>query len=324
MAADLMGADLMGADPMKTLTVADGTRLHLIERGDPDAPLTVILVHGWTLDSRTWQHQLAYLATAVGEPVRVLAFDHRGHGRSGPVRIEDATVARAAEDLAEVIARAAPTGRLVLAGHSLGGMTIMALAETRPELLERVAAVALVATSAGGLAGLTPIRSSRAAARWAAARWSRLEAALNRRLLARGERPGRLPAALVRPGVRWLTFGRPAARAEVRVAARMIAGCSPYTMAAFRPSLDEHDRAAVLPSLTGRPVLVLGGSHDRLTPLPHSQLLAEGIPGAELVVYDGAGHMLPLERGPDLTRRLATLVRGVHPAHHRAVPVSDS
>lgn len=304
---------------MGYIAVPDGTRLHVEERGEPDAPLTVVLAHGWTLDSRTWQHQLAALPAAVGQPVRVLAFDNRGHGRSDAVRPGDATVRQVAEDLAEVVAQGAPAGRLVLAGHSLGGMAIMALAECRPELLERVAAVALVATSAGGLAEVTLNLGPRAAA---AAQL--LERALNRRLLARGERAGRLPAALVRPGVRWLTFGKPATRAEVRVAARMIAGCSPYTVAAFRASLNAHDRVLALPSLTGRPVLVASGTHDRLTPPAHSRLLAEGIPGAELVVYDGAGHMLPLERGPDLTRRLAALVRTVHPAYHRAVPVSDS
>jgi pimeloyl-ACP methyl ester carboxylesterase len=291
-----------------TVTAKDGTRLHVEERGEPSAPLSVVLVHGWTLDSRTWGHQLEHLPEAVGHPVRVLAHDNRGHGRSGPVRHADATVAQVAEDLAEVVAQRTG-GPVVLAGHSLGGMAIMALVECHPELLERIAGVALVATSAGGLAEVTLNLSPRAAATRL-----RLEAALNRRLLARGERPGRLPVTLMRPGVRWLTFGKPATRAEVAIATRMVAGCSPFTVAAFRDSLNEHDRAQVLPQLAGRPVLVAGGTRDRLTPLPHSRLLAEAIPGAELVVYDEAGHMLPLERGPDLTRRLADLVRQVHPA----------
>jgi pimeloyl-ACP methyl ester carboxylesterase len=303
---------------MDAFTTSDGTRLHVQERGDPRAPLTVVLVHGWTLDSRTWGHQLAHLPGAVGHPTRVIAFDNRGHGRSGPVRPADATVARVAADLAELVTGRV-TGPVALVGHSLGGMAIMALAESHPELLDRVAAVGLVATSAGGLAEVTLNLSPRAAATR-----QRLEAALNRRLLARGERRGRLPAAVVRPGVRWLTFGRPAARAEVAVAARMIAGCSPYTMAAFRPSLDEHDRATLLPRLAGRPVLVAGGSRDRLTPPAHSELLARAIPDAELVVYEGAGHMLPLERGPDLTRRLAALVRSVHPALSSPRPPSRS
>ena len=55
----------------------------------------------------------------------------------------------------------APTGPLMLVGHSMGGMTIMALASQRPELFdERVYGVALIATTAGGLAtgplGLPP------------------------------------------------------------------------------------------------------------------------------------------------------------------------
>ena len=300
---------------MGSLNTADGTTLHTEERGDPTAPVSVILVHGWTLDSRTWGYQLTHLPEEVGRPVHVLAFDNRGHGRSGPVRVADATIAQVAGDLAEVIGQRGAK-RVVLAGHSLGGMAIMALAESHPELLDRVAGIALVATSAGGLAEVTLGLSPRAAARR-----TRIEAAMNRRMLARGDKPGRLPAVVVRPGVRWLTFGKPVDRAGLRVAAQMVAGCSPYTVAAFRASLDEHDRAVLLPRLAGRPVLVAAGSRDRLTPLAHSQLLAREIPGAELVSYDEAGHMLPLERGPDLTRRLADLVRAVYPVSE-AHPVS--
>ena len=296
------------ASPTATrLVLRDGTTLHLEQYGDPAAPVTVLLMHGWTLDSRTWRHQVEHLPLSCGRPVRVLAYDHRGHGRSDPVLPAGATVAQVADDLAEVLARAAPDGPVVLVGHSLGGMAIMALAEQHPRVVaDRVAAVALVASSAGGLAEITldlpprlaPLRP-----------W--LEGAFNRRMLARGERPGRIPPGLLHLGVRWLGFGRPAVPADVRAAAQMIAGCSPYTLAAFRQTLDDHDRTAVLPRLAGRPVLVCGGARDRLTPAVHSWRIAGAIPGAELVVYGGVGHMIPLERADDLTRRLAALVRAV-------------
>ena len=189
------------------ITTEDGTRLHVEQAGAADAPLSVVFVHGWTLDSRTWGHQLANLPDRVGRPVRLLAFDNRGHGKSDPVLLADATVAQVADDIADVLARAAPDGPVVLAGHSLGGMAIMALAARRPDALDRVAAIALVATSAGGLAEVTMNLKPRAAATW-----RRAETALNKRILARGETARRLPAGLVRPGVRWLTFGRPASR----------------------------------------------------------------------------------------------------------------
>jgi pimeloyl-ACP methyl ester carboxylesterase len=289
---------------VRTLCLRDGTRLHLEEHGDRAAPVTVVLVHGWTLDSRTWRHQVEHLPARCGRPVRVLAYDHRGHGRSGPVLADLATVAQVADDLAEVLARAAPAGPVVLAGHSLGGMAIMALAERHPEVFDdRVAAAALVATSAGGLARITlnlplalaPLRAP-------------LEAMFHRRMLARGERQTRVPPGMIHLAVRWLAFGRPTQPAHVRAAAQMIAGCSPYTIAAFRRTLDEHDRMAVLPRLAGRPVLVCGGARDRLTPVAHSHRIAAAIHGAELVVYDGVGHMIPMERAEDLTDRLAALV----------------
>jgi pimeloyl-ACP methyl ester carboxylesterase len=291
--------------PIRSLPLPDGALLHLEEHGDPAAPVTVVFVHGWTLDSRTWRHQIEHLPDRCGGLVRMLAYDHRGHGRSGPVLAEAATLAQAADDLATVLARAVPTGPVVLAGHSLGGMAIIALAERHPQIVaERVAAAALVSTSAGGLArislnlplALVPLRV-----------W--LEGAFHRRMLARGEKPGRLPPAVVQLGVRWLGFGPESAPADVRAVATMIAGCSPYTIAAFRRTLDEHDRVAMLPALAGRPVLVCCGSRDRLTPPAHSQVIADAIPDAELVCYEGVGHMVPLERADDLTDRLAALVR---------------
>ncbi|MDT7685562.1 MAG: hypothetical protein QOG57_5872, partial [Pseudonocardiales bacterium] len=97
--------------------------------GGPAAPVTVILAHGWTLDSRSW----GPVARALTEgppgrlPPRVIRYDHRGHGRSELPARADMTIDGLADDLAELLAEFAPTGPVVLAGHSMGGMAIMAL-----------------------------------------------------------------------------------------------------------------------------------------------------------------------------------------------------
>ncbi len=66
--------------PSRTLMVraADGTALHAEVFGPPDG-YPIVLTHGFVCAIRAWSHQIADLATDY----RVIAFDHRGHGRSG-------------------------------------------------------------------------------------------------------------------------------------------------------------------------------------------------------------------------------------------------
>jgi pimeloyl-ACP methyl ester carboxylesterase len=64
-------------------------------------------------------------------------------------------------------------------------------------------------------------------------------------------------------------------------------------------------------------VLVLVGDKDRITPPEHSELIAQTVAGAELVVLPGAGHMLQLEQPEQTTRHLRALVRRAAAAHRR-------
>ncbi|WP_367132136.1 alpha/beta fold hydrolase [Saccharothrix sp. HUAS TT1] len=276
---------------------SDGTALHVVDEGPRDAGVTTVLLHGWTLDHTSWD------AVAAGLPGRVLRYDHRGHGRSDPAPVGTATIARCADDLAELLAARAPTGRVVLVGHSMGGMTVMALAEQHPPLLDRVAGVVLVATSSGELAGSTlglPGAVGRA--------FVLGEKAVNRRIarLRRAELLKRTGAA--RPGLRWLLFGRRASWRHVALTAAMVGRCHPVSMVGFRDSLDEHDRRKALAEFAGVPAVVLAGAQDRLTPLRHARVLADELPHAELVTYLGAGHMLPLERADEVTARVTALL----------------
>ncbi|NUT53754.1 MAG: alpha/beta hydrolase, partial [Saccharothrix sp.] len=195
-------------------TTSDGTALHVVDTGPRDAGVTTVLLHGWTLDHTSWD------LVAADLPGRVLRYDHRGHGGSAPAPAGTATIARCADDLAELIADRAPTGRLVLAGHSMGGMTIMALAEQHPALLDRVAGIVLVATSSGELAGSTlglpgPVGRAFLAG----------EKAANRRI-ARSRRDELLRrTGLARPGLRWLLFGKRPSWRHVALTAAMVGRC---------------------------------------------------------------------------------------------------
>lgn len=285
---------------------ADGAALHVEIDGPRSAPVTVVLCHGWTLDGRTWGPVTRSLV-AGRAPARVVRSDHRGHGRSAVVDPASMTLDQLADDLAEVIDVTAPTGPLVLAGHSMGGMTLMALAERRPEIFDRVQGVALVATASGGLAattlGLPP---------WAATLFRTGETALygSQRWKA-GRRLGH--PRMLGPALSWLLLGdRPSAEAY-RISVETVATCRPATIAGFRPTLNTHERDAALATFASIPTAVLVGSKDRLTPVAASRRIHDALPSAELAelaVLPGAGHMLPVERVPEVAGRIGALVHG--------------
>jgi len=274
----------------------DGTALHVSDTGY--GPVTVLLVHGWTLDHTSWDT----IAPMLGG-VRTVRYDHRGHGGSAPAPTGTATVAQAADDLAELIADRIP-GPIVLVGHSMGGMAAMAMAQRHPELFaDRIAAVGLVATSSGGLAELTL-----GLPKWVARRVLVIERRLNRRI-ARSHRATLVAKpSKVRPGLRWLLFGRGALRADVLATATQVGRCHPASMAGYRISLNDHDCVDALAAFRRVPVTVLVGLADRLTDVSHARTIAAELPNARLVVYPGAGHMLPYERAVDVANHIQTLI----------------
>ncbi|MFD9704948.1 alpha/beta fold hydrolase [Lentzea sp. NPDC059081] len=253
-------------------------RLNVVTSGDLASDVTAVLLHGWTMDLTTWDRVAAAL------PGRVVRYDVRGHGRSDGFT---GTIAELADDLAAVIEECAPSGRVVLAGHSLGGMTIMALAEQRPELFSRVSGVALIATSCGDLPALSFVE--KVAGRWL------------------GRRPKVGFGRWLAPGLR-VTFGRRPSWADVRAAAVMAGNTSGAAFVGIREELTLHQRREALAVLSDVPTVVMAGSWDVLTPLRHSRVLASALPSAEFVIYPKTGHMLPLERSADVARRIAALM----------------
>src|SRR6266516_4568754 len=135
-----------------TVLADDGVALHTEIDGPDDAPVTVVFSHGYTLNQGSWHYQRRDLG-APGSGCRLVFWDQRSHGRSGRSQRARENIDQLGHDLHAVIRAVAP-GRtsVVLVGHSMGGMTIMALADQRPELFgANVVGVALVATSASGL-----------------------------------------------------------------------------------------------------------------------------------------------------------------------------
>ncbi len=282
----------------------DGLRLNVQVEGDEHADLTVVLAHCWTSDLDSWRYQVRDLRHAFGADVRILSYDHRGHGASEATPEPAATIANLGRDLSDLIDAYAPEGRLVLAGHSIGGMTIMALAEQRPGLFaERVAGVLFVASSGGSLATVTlglPEIGARAKAQI-----PRMLAARSRMLSRRRRRRAPILESLV---VRRLLFGDDMRLRDHMLAVEGIINTPAASMCGFYSDAMTHERHAALAVLEGIPTHVLAGEKDRLTPPSHARRLAAAVPGSELTVAAGAGHMLPLERDALVSSTLVAMV----------------
>lgn len=287
-------------DRESTVTVDDGVPLSVeeVDPADGGKPeLTVVLVHGYTLDRRSWHFQRRDLAKSTAPRLRQVLYDQRSHGRSGRSAGDACTIEMLGRDLDAVIRAVAPTGRLVLVGHSMGAMSIMALAEGNPELFaERVCGVALLNTSAGeiGRSGLhRPILSRRNPVMIAAAQvaaWQPLAVERGRLL------GGHLLWGLTRQ------FGfsdATASPALVDLVDAMIGGTPVEVMTDFLKTLGAHDRFAAVAGLRHVETLVLGSDADRMIPFQHSEAIAALLPDAELVQVPGAGHLAMLEQ-PDL------------------------
>ncbi|MCU1693222.1 MAG: Pimeloyl-ACP methyl ester carboxylesterase [Frankiales bacterium] len=298
---------------LRTVTTPDGVDLSVEVHGPEDARATVVLAHGYVQSSRLWAGQVRDLVQARPD-LRVVVYDHRGHGSSAATGREHAHLEQLGRDLAQVLEEVAPTGPVLLAGHSMGGMTMMALAEERPELFgDRVVGAAFVGTSSGGLDAVTyglpaPV------------------AKVVKRLLPKVyEKAVRDEAAgKTRPSTafeRRLVFPRGADPEHVREVLAVQAQCTSETMAAFLPTFSTHERAEALAALAQVPAVVLAGDRDVLCPLPHSRAIADALPQGELVVYPGVGHMVQVERREEVSRRLVALADRVVPA---GSPVRDA
>ena len=274
-----------------TVATADGTLLRVQEHspttGDSEALPVVVLAHGWTLTHASW---LPVVEPLVASGVRVVTYDQRGHGKSSALRGET-SVRMLGDDLAAVLDVVAPHGPVVLGGHSMGGMTVMAYAGLHPEeLRSRVVGVVLVSTSADDLRNR--LRAVEARAMAVAARLPRIPA-------------GRL---VTLKGQRRLLFGVDPDPAQVRVTRDVVARTSLPTMGRFFGALGEHDESEALEALAGIPTLVLVGDRDRLTPPRHSRRLAELVPHAELRELPGRGHMLMYEATDEVVDAVHTVL----------------
>ncbi|MFI6777699.1 alpha/beta fold hydrolase [Nocardia sp. NPDC050412] len=300
-----------------TVSADDGTPISVRTFGADDAQLTVVFVHGHCLRAESWSflrdqllRQLGIAADEVGEAdkysgsdVRMVFYDHRGHGESGVAHHSTYTIDQLGHDLDAVLRSVAPTGPIILIGHSMGAMVTLAYARLFPATIgTRVVGVGLIAGAANGITevGLGRFLNRRAVNSLQlvvqrAPRFMQASKRLSRRILEPLTREANMGTKRTNPRM-------------VAVAAAMMNDTPLLTMSSFLTSLMTFDETASLHRLGGIPALVLAGSADIVVPFVHSVVLASQLAGSELVRLDGAGHSVHLERAEEVALSIVALV----------------
>ncbi|WP_280512224.1 alpha/beta fold hydrolase [Nocardia farcinica] len=284
---------LFEADEPSTVTATDGVPLAVRVHGPENADVTMVFVHGFCNSMESFHFQRRDLPARWGPRVRLVFFDQRGHGRSGTPSTDSCTVPQLGRDVAAVLAAAAPSGPVVLVGHSLGGMAVLAAAAQFPALFgSRVAAVALLSTSAAQVTstGITQLLRNPVIDGF------RLAVEAAPALVQAARTAGR---HVITPLLHVTSFHGPVSPALSRFTARMIDRTPVETIVKFLEAIRVHDESAALPTLAQLPVLVLGGTRDVVMPFRNSEALARELPDSELVLLPGAAHMPHLQY-PDL------------------------
>jgi pimeloyl-ACP methyl ester carboxylesterase len=286
-----------GGEPL-SVTSADGTQLHAEVFGKDDRP-TLVLIHGWMEALRYW----IYVIRELSDEFRVVAYDLRGHARSSRAVDEDYSMARFGEDVEAVLQATVPEGeRAIIAGHSLGGMSIAAWAEHH-DVGARASAAGLLFTGIGGLVGGQLIVH--------VPRFAQVLSEPVARYAFFGPRVSlpRISTPIGHAALRYAAFGPSATPAQIAFFERMLVGCPPEVRAGAGLAMQDMDLYHVLPRLN-IPTLVMAGENDRLTPPSHARRIAEELPKPQaLIELPDTGHMGPIERPAEVAGALRALAR---------------
>lgn len=311
---------------------SDGVRLH-VEVDDPRGPLTavgvesdrgdpptIVFSHGYCLSLHCWVFQRRTLRDAG---YRVVLWDQRGHGKSGAGEPDSYQIEQLGRDLKAVIDAVAPAGPLVLVGHSMGGMTMMALGLDHADFVgQRVIGAAFIATSTGGLSnvsyglGAAAGKVVHAFGPAAAGRLARLQGFVDGTVKA-----GKDVMNFI---VHWGSFGSPVAMSIAELTTDMIFSTRMEVISALMPHFDNHDKREALATFQGIETLVINGTLDKLTPPAHSDEIVRLLPGSEHVVVEEAGHVIMLEHPEVLNEQILSLVTRARRSRPVSTPPTSS
>jgi pimeloyl-ACP methyl ester carboxylesterase len=264
--------------------------------------LTLVLVHGYVLSMDCWHFQRKFFRNKI----RIVLYDQRSHGRSSRSAPELCRVPQLSDDLLQVLDEVVGDGPVVLAGHSMGGMTIMHLALAHPELFgTRIHGVALFSTAAGEMADYSPIRGlpGRAFGKIAPPAM----AALNRipEVVEKGRTAGSdLSFVVTKRG----SYGSDVPASYVEFMNEML-GQTPFSVITdFYPGFAELDEYEAFTVLATVETAVIGGEDDSITPIKHTDKIIELLPGADVRRLPKCGHMGIIEHHEVFNGVLADLI----------------
>lgn len=232
----------------------------------------LVMVGGFTATVEVWGRLRGLLAARH----RVVMFDNRGSGRTKVENDDgDRRPARLAGDVF-ALAEGLGLGRFHLMGGSFGGMIAQEAALARPE---RVRSLIVACSHFGGKERAEPAPGVRE---------TRVRGGVKEATEA--ERRAALETIFHPDTVR----SRPEVVRHYDENKRLFPH-SKEELARRTEGMARFDASGRLPGLKV-PALVIHGSHDRLVPTANARLIAGRIPGAELVIVEGAGHHFYSER----------------------------
>jgi pimeloyl-ACP methyl ester carboxylesterase len=289
-----------------TVRADDGLPLHVEISGPPDAPVTIIFCHGYALNSDVWYYQ----RVGLEQIARTVFWDQRSHGRSGRSDPDLVSIDQLGADLHEVLEATAPGDTpVILVGHSMGGMTVMALADQHPELFgDKIIGAVLISTAASTVDPVTWLPGLlRPAVRKAMP--SMMTGAARGRMASVVERSRHSASDIAFLGARHIAFGDPKVSPTVVDFLERIIRATPIDVIAdFYVALVGHEKRHALKVLGSVPVLILTGDKDRLVDPSFSADIAAAIKGSELMTLHGAGHVVILERPQEVNEAIMGLV----------------
>ncbi|MEI9996965.1 MAG: alpha/beta hydrolase [Rhizomicrobium sp.] len=249
-----------------------GVRLHYRDEGDPRAPV-LLLVHGFGDSFTSWDGWAARLH----DRFRVIRIDLPGHGLtrapSGYVLNDDGSTA-----LIDALAAKLNLPKFAIAGNSLGGGVAWQFALRYPARVR-----ALILVDAAGWPSET-LKSPPLAFRLLRYSWGRafLKSIDNTPLIRSGLRgevgnPAVITDAFI---ARWAEFQRAPGHRDI--------------LMSLAPGRNSVATKAAL-SRIAVPTLVLWGAVDPLIAVASAHKFADAIPGAQLIVYRGVGHLPQVE-----------------------------
>ena len=273
------------------------------EHGAPDAP-PLVLVHGWAMDSTIW----FYLKRDLAKRFHVICWDLPGLGRSTPASSSNIGLSTFAKDLKSVMAIAGDR-RVVLAGHSIGGMTIQTLARDEPDFFnQHVAGTVLINTTY-----TNPLKTMILSGLAQAIRWPLLEPIMRLSIFLQplvwlGAWQSYLSGSAHMANR--LGFGKYVTRSQLEHTT-LLATRNPQgniqrgNLAMFRWDAT-HAIAKVSP-----PLLVLAGAMDIVTKPEAGEQIARDRAGSHFTAFEGANHMGFLERADVYNSAIADFAMSV-------------